>query len=376
MSIWPVVGAVGASLIGGLFGDDANDDARDAALAAAEDSKERAGEAASVNFDTINLGYGDSQQFLQEGAAAGADFIQPMADEWGQRFDEAQDYLTSGAGDAINTIQPVGDLFFSEYGAAQDNLRAGAQGALGQINPMITEGDAARSRYNQAVGIDGEAARSAYVNDLLKRPEFTAARDRALRSYQDRYGAAGKSGSGAFYRGLQQTDLENATNYINTDLARLSPTVQAGTTARNTAAGIESGLGTALANTNMNMSSQGGAAIRQTSDIQGNLGSALASNSMTQNNQGAIANQQLSSINTNLGTSLAGNAIAQTNALVGNQDQFTTSVINANAGQAATTANAALASGANWGNAFGGLSKALGSYAGYNANNNNAFKIT
>lgn len=245
---WPVVASVGASLVGGLFQKSANDKANSIAQNNANQSREIVQQAYEQNQGLINSGY-----------------------------DRAQGYVIDGA-----------------------------QGAESELRGYADDGQQAWDRYNQAAGLDGEAQRQRYVDDIMRRPEFEAARSKALREVQARYGAAGKGGSGAFYRGLQRTDLENSQSYIDRDMARLRPTMS----------------------------------------------------------QGALASQQIGSMKLNTGTALSSTEIGRTNSLVNNNNNFASSNININSGAASSASQNAQANGQLIGGAFNSLGKALGSFAG------------
>lgn len=295
---WPVVGAVGGALVSGLFQQDANETASDIATENAAESVQRATDAYNSNVGTITSAYDDSARLLDEGARGGVEQIEKYSDR----------------GD---------DAWLRNEGYADQGVTA-----AGRTEQYADDGRRAADYYNTAAGLNGEQARDGYVSGLMRRPEFEAARDKALREVRARYGAAGKGGSGALMRATQRTDAENTSNYIDRDINRVRPIMQTGVAANDRLLGVGVGANNIL------------------------------------NSQGALADQQIASTKMNLGTSLASNSIGLGNALAGNQDQYTTSVVNANSGAAATTANAALSTGAAWGNAFGGLSRALGSYGG------------
>jgi hypothetical protein len=297
-AFWPVVGAIGGALVSGLFQQDANEKAADVSTANARESVRRATDAYNANDRTLKAAYDDSGRLLDEGARGGVEQIEKYSDRGYDAWLRNEGYADQGVTAAGRT-----------EGYAEDGRRAS-------------------DYYNTAVGLDGEQARTGYVQGLMERPEYQAARDKAMRAVQARYGAAGKGGSGAMYRALQRTDAENTSNYIDRDLSRVRPVMQTGIAANDRLFGVGVGANSSI------------------------------------DNQARLADQQIASTKINLGTSLASNSIGLGNALAGNQDQYTTSVVNANSGAAATTANAALMSGAAWGNAFGGLSSALGSYAG------------
>jgi hypothetical protein len=121
--------------------------------------------------------------------------------------------------------------YINQYGTeARGHLEKGYADTTEQFRPMIDQGDKARDYYGRATGLQGEEARNGYVNDLMARPEYSAARDLATRQTQQMYG--NKLGSGAFARSLQKRDMEFANNNIDRDLNRVKPILDTGNQAR------------------------------------------------------------------------------------------------------------------------------------------------
>jgi hypothetical protein len=193
--------------------------------------------------------------------------------------------------------------------AARGYLQTGYNETKDQFRPIIETGDQARGVYANATGLNGEEARGSYVNNLMARPEYAAARDLATRQTQQQYG--NKLGSGAFARSLQRRDMEFANKNIDTDLNRMRPLLDQGT--------------------------QGRGAMAQAATNYGN-------------NQGA-------------------NEWKIGNSLISNQNKLTDSNINLASASGANNAANATAQGNADANAFSGISNAFSSAFGGGGNN-------
>jgi hypothetical protein len=193
--------------------------------------------------------------------------------------------------------------------AARGYLQTGYDETKDQFRPIIDAGDRTRDIYANATGLNGEEARGGYVNNLMARPEYQAARDLATRQTQQQYG--NKLGSGAFARSLQRRDMEFANKNIDTDLNRMRPLLDQGT--------------------------QGRGAMAQAATNYGN-------------NQGA-------------------NEWKIGNATLSNQNKLTDSHINLASASGANNAANATAQGNADANAFSGITNAFGSAFGGGGNN-------
>lgn len=126
---------------------------------------------------------------------------------------------TTNKGTIAQTGVTAGGYIDQGYGTTKEMFR-----------PLIADGDQARTYYNNAAGINGEPARDQYMQQLMARPEYAAARDLSTRQMQQQYGS--KLGSGAFARSLQKKDMEYANTNIDRDLSRVKPIVDTGNQAR------------------------------------------------------------------------------------------------------------------------------------------------
>lgn len=150
-------------------------------------------------------------------------------------INEAKARAAIGYGQNRATIARTGD-------AARGYIDRGYDETTKQFAPLITDGDAARTYYNSATGINGEAERKRYLDNLMARPEYAAAREAAMGAMRQQYG--NKLGSGAFARALQKRDMEFANTNIDRDLSRVKPVVDAGNQARYQQASAATGFGT------------------------------------------------------------------------------------------------------------------------------------
>jgi len=128
---------------------------------------------------------------------------------------------------------------------SKDYLQGGYTGAQQTLQPLVTMGNRALDYYQTATGLNGEDARSAYVERLMARPEYTAARRQASDAVAQQYGS--KLGSGAFARSLQERDRQYAEQGIDRDLNRVRPLVSDGNRARTAMAGLSVDAGNAFA---------------------------------------------------------------------------------------------------------------------------------
>jgi hypothetical protein len=163
--------------------------------------------------------------------------------------------------------------------ASQSYLQGGFQGATNTLQPLVTMGDNALGYYQNATGLNGEAARNAYVQQLMARPEYAAARDRTTQEVQQRYG--NKLGSGAFARSLQQRDREYAEQGIDRDLGRVRPLVSDGNRARTAMAGLSVDAGNAFSRNAWNTADR---AVDNNNQITNAASGAAVANGLTQAN--------------------------------------------------------------------------------------------
>lgn len=139
-------------------------------------------------------------------------------------INEAKVRAAIGYGQNTNTIKRAG-------GAARGYIDKGFDQTTQQYAPLIADGDRARGYYNNATGVNGEVERRKYIEQLLARPEYAAAREASMGAVKQQFGS--KLGSGAFARALQKRDMEFANTNIDRDLSRVKPVVDAGNQARN-----------------------------------------------------------------------------------------------------------------------------------------------
>lgn len=136
---------------------------------------------------------------------------------------QAKQRAAEGYATNKSTIQQAGSR-------SQGYLDNGYSDTRALFQPLMANGDAATKTYMDASGLNGEVARNGYVNTLMGRPEYQAARDLATQQVGQQY--SGKLGSGAFARSLQRRDLEYAQQGIDRDLARIKPIMDNGNQAR------------------------------------------------------------------------------------------------------------------------------------------------
>lgn len=128
---------------------------------------------------------------------------------------------------------------------ARSDLSTGFDRARTELQPLVSMGDDALRYYRGATGLDGEDARSAYIERLMARPEYAAARKASMDQVGQQYGR--KLGSGAFARSLQERDRQYAEQGIDRDLSRVRPLVSDGNKARSAMAGLSVDAGNAFA---------------------------------------------------------------------------------------------------------------------------------
>lgn len=224
--------SLGSTLVGGLLSSNAasnaSGQANQANQAAIADARERAG-----------VGYLANQRTI------------------GQAGNQSQGYLDQGYNDTKNLFQP-----------------------------MIDNGNKATGTYMNATGLNGEVARNGYVNNLMGRPEYQAARDLATQQVGQQY--SGKLGSGAFARSLQRRDLEYANQGIDRDLARIKPIMDTGNQAQYQQANAATNFGN---NSATNTWKTGSSAMSNENAYTDNMMNAAlasgASNARTARDQGA-----------------------------------------------------------------------------------------
>lgn len=158
-------------------------------------------------------------------------------------------------------------------------LQGGYQGGQQQLQPLVSMGDQALDYYKTATGLNGEAARSAYVQQLMQRPEYAAARRQASDAVAQQYG--GKLGSGAFGRALQDRDRQYAEQGIDRDLNRVRPLVSDGNKARTAMAGLSVDAGNAFARNTWGVSDRG---TDNNNQITNAAAGAAVANGLTQAN--------------------------------------------------------------------------------------------
>lgn len=150
-------------------------------------------------------------------------------------INEAKARAAIGYGQNKSTIQRTGD-------AARGYLDEGYQRTTDRFAPLIADGDKAREYYSNATGINGEDARKRFLEALMNRPEYAAAREASMGAMKQQYGS--KLGSGAFARALQKRDMQFANENIDRDLSRVKPIVDTGNQARYQQATADTGFGT------------------------------------------------------------------------------------------------------------------------------------
>lgn len=188
---------------------------------------------------------------------------------------------------------------------AQDALNAGFSGATSALDPMATAGDKARGYYETAAGLNGEDARSNYVQQLMARPEYQAANKYATSQVQQQMG--NRQGSGALARALQNRQTQFAQSYINNDMTKVEPLMKSGDQARALQAANAQQQGT---NSAANTWKTGNAFIGNqnalTNDyMQGALGSGNVSANLA-TTQGQIDQNAFSNIGNTVGRVLGG----------------------------------------------------------------------
>lgn len=211
---------------------------------------------------------------------------------------EALEYAKAGYNANQTTIQNTGNT-------AQTALNAGYTGAEAALQPTVTAGDTARDYYSTAAGLNGEDARSAYVQKLMARPEYQAANNYASSQVQQQYG--NKLGSGALARSLQNRQTQFAQSYINNDMNKVEPLIKSGNEARALQAANAQQQGT---NSAQNMWKTGNAFINNqntlTNDyMQGALGTGNV-NANQATTQGQIDSSTFSNIGNTVGRLIGG----------------------------------------------------------------------
>lgn len=189
--------------------------------------------------------------------------------------------------------------------ASQDALNAGYRGAESALQPVAQSGDRARDYYSTAAGLNGEDARSNYVEQLQGRPEYQAANKYATSQVQQQYG--NRQGSGALARALQNRQTQFAQSYINNDMKNVEPLMKSGDQARALQAANAQQQGT---NSAQNTWKTGNAFINNqnalTNDyMQGSLGSGNVSANLA-TTQGQIDQNAFSNIGNTVGRLLGG----------------------------------------------------------------------
>lgn len=145
---------------------------------------------------------------------------------------------------------------------------AGAENAINQhqayiqqtLNPFVQSGRGAQNLYDNALGVNGQAAASAFFNQYGANDPFRQFNeDMANKAMERSFNAAGNLGSGRAALAASRANLERGSQDLNRYLDRLSASGQQGgqyaselagyaNNAGNTIAGIRGNLGTQQAN--------------------------------------------------------------------------------------------------------------------------------
>jgi len=137
-----------------------------------------------------------------------------------------QGAITDALGHAQTGFNANQSTIRNTGGAGSQYLDSGYSGAKDALDPMIQAGGKARDYYANATGVNGEDARSAYMKQLMSRPEYAAANNYAMQGVQQQYG--NRLGSGALARSMQTRQTQFAQGAVNNDLKNVEPLVQAG----------------------------------------------------------------------------------------------------------------------------------------------------
>jgi hypothetical protein len=235
---------------------------------------------------------------------------------------DIQGGITSGRG-AINTGYDTarGDLA-TNYGNAEGAINAGMDRTRNLLNPLVQRGTQYNTMLADALGANGDAARSQFYRaNVGNNPEFNFADQLAAKQLQAKLNASGITGGRGAALQLRQgaQRIEDRTNQY---LDRITGLAARGDQAATTLAGYENGAGTQIAGIRTGLGDRLGTLETNRGQTLGNFdmnGATLLSNNAV-NRGGALAaantayGQNVANAEGNYGQNTATNAINYGNA--------------------------------------------------------------
>jgi hypothetical protein len=204
------------------------------------------------------------------------------------------------------------------YGRAETAINDQLGYSKSLLNPYIDSGNKARTAYDTALGLNGDAAQSAFATDYADNDPYRELNeDMATRALQRLYNADGSSSDGRFGLAASRANLERGSQDWNRYLDRLDTSSARGGGYATTLAGFANNAGSNIA------------------ELRAGLGRGLADNSTSRGrdlaelgygygqdtgNIRAGRGEANANLTYGLGQQLAANRIGRGNAIAGTRD--------------------------------------------------------